>query len=167
MKKQIFILSLAILLITSVMAIGITFPDGDGGSWCGDEICDNYEEYNESNSLTIYYCPYDCGVLTSSAWCESTYNLIFERDCSDTDCPVCGGSSCDITRISDSSLNSWCTSNGYSKSGCSIDCPFPSAEKFAFFSITGNKCKDGLIIIGLILLIGGIIGGYYYKKNKR
>ena len=149
-KLLITIISLAIFLVClngiSAMA-----------SYCGDGICDNYEAYNESNVLSIYNCPMDCGVLISSRWCEDIYTLIAERDCPVCSvCPTCGGcSECTVSRISNTDLNNWCVSNLYSKTTCQLVGEVQTTEGDYMW-----------IIYWLIFLIIGIVLGYYYRKTR-
>lgn len=142
----ILMMGLAILIsINGVLAIGISIL-------CGDEYCD--ESYTENNPLSMNYCPIDCGITTSSTWCEDTYALIPEIDCPTTTCPTCGDVSCTTSRISNPTLNNWCLSEGYSKTICSAG------------SGTGADSTINKYNWLIFLIIGGIIG-YYYKKNKR
>lgn len=155
-------MSLAIFLITINGVMGIV-------NYCGDGNCDRYSEsYDESNPLLNVYCPQDCGVLVNEEWCRDGYTLIDNSECptSNSTCPTCstcpacncGTSTCDISRISDSNLRSWCTSNGYStSSGTCSTSSSGSTDKVDEYS------KYYWLVF---LIIGGVIG-YYYKKYKK
>jgi hypothetical protein len=153
MKNKIFLLIgillyFALLSISNVKAIA---------SYCGDGYCTNYgDEYNESNPLSIYYCPLDCGIQTSSTWCENTYTLIPLIDC-----PACGGCpTCDTSRISESNLNYWCLSHGFSIGSTNQTPPSTSSKALDFI-------KKYWYVFWIIFFVIGLIIGYYLKKNKR
>jgi hypothetical protein len=147
MKKQIIILMFLVVLIylvlpTNVSAIAV---------YCGDTICNDFEDYTESNPLSLYYCPSDCGILVNSSWCEGTYSLIPEDDC--PTCPTCGGSACDISRISNEDLTNWCSSsNNYVSSNSGQQ--ETETNKYIYWII--------FLIIGFV--IGGGIKKYFNKK---
>jgi hypothetical protein len=122
--------------------------------YCGDGVCANYEYYNETNPANAYYCPSDCGILATEAWCRSHYSLLIPTECPATSCPCppCGGCSCDISRISSTELNNFCLTHGYSISGSqSLLSPTSS-------SLTNNW---------LIFLIIGAAIGYFIAKKRR
>jgi hypothetical protein len=144
MKKQIILLvSLALFLVCLNGIDAMTL-------YCGDGYCDS--AYYESDPLSEFYCPVDCGARVNETWCDETY----PRDCPDTtcpDCPTCGTcSACTISKLPTSDLTSWCTSNGYSSSQAST--PVTKKNNFAW-------------IFWLILLIIGFVLGYYYRENKK
>ena len=139
MKTQIIILSFAFFLfIASTSAIS---------SYCGDDYCS--DTFGEADPLSEFYCPGDCGIRTNSSWCEETYGLETPRDC--PTCPTCSGSTCDISRISNSNLVNWCNTNGYNSGGGSCITPTPENNEKIFW---------------LIFLVIGFIVGKYWRKFK-
>lgn len=151
MKKQIIVLiSLAFFLVTLNGVHSAMY------SMCGDGYCDT--AYDEGNPTSFYFCPGDCGGRINESWCDTTYPR---------DCPPCSPTStCRAEDIPTFELSNWCGSNGYTKNIST--CPFPWVENIAFIKITGNKCKDGLIILGFgIFLISGIIGFLIKKKRHK
>lgn len=141
MKNKIFLFAiLGFIFLISLSSAMI--------SYCGDGFCQNTDvSFNESNPLLPEYCPSDCGSTVNARWCEDTYALIPRVDC--PTCPTCGGSSCDISRISDSNLNNWCSTNGYSVSGS-----------------CGGNTSDLNKYNWLIFLLVGFGIGYLTTKNK-
>lgn len=143
-----------ILLTISLAFFLICLSGVSAAIWyCGDGICDTGILENDPRSIN--FCPIDCSFTVNETWCDTTYPR---------DCPTCGNCICDVSRISNSDLNNWCSANSNS---CGSDCPFPFAKHFAIISITGNSCKDGIIIIGMLLVTAGLIGGYGYKKKHK
>lgn len=157
-SKLILLISLALFLVCLNGINGATL-------FCGDGYCDT--AYEEENPLSSMYCPVDCGTRVNETWCNETY----PRTCPSCSscCSPCGSSTCDTSRISNTELRNWCSNDGYTKSESMINCPFPFVEKIAFFKITGNKCKDGLIIIGIFIFIVTLILSYllFYRRKKR
>lgn len=140
-NKIFIIIGLVICLISlnGVMAMA---------SYCGDGVCTNIGDYTESNPLTSWFCPLDCGDgIITSRWCEDTFSL------RSGDCPTYNTyPTCDLTRISDSDKNNWCSSNGYSN--------IPS-----IVNKTNTENSDLSKYYWIIfLIVGGIVG--YYIKNK-
>ena len=137
MKKQILL-----LISISLFLFTLSFTSAAILNRCGDGYCDT--NYSENNIRSTYYCPQDCGIPDRN-WCDETY----PRDC--PTCPVCSGSG----------------GSAILSGECSTTCPFPFVENLAFFNITGSKCKDGLIILGVIVLIFGVGSGIIIKSIKK
>jgi hypothetical protein len=128
----------AAIICSFIILNGAVVTSAYTGASCGDDYCTT--EYGEADPTNLNYCPLDCGIRTSSSWCDTTYSRSCP-DCSCTSCPTC-----DTSRLSSSDLGNWCSSNGYSPGSSS-----PTEDNKYYW---------------LIFLVIGLIGGYYYKKKR-
>jgi hypothetical protein len=120
-------------------------------AWCGDDYCTNEDFYNESDTMSVNYCPADCGILTTETWCINIYDLR-------SSCPICSEcSACTTSSISEINLKNWCSTNGYITLSESINIS-PLDILFG---------KYHTYIYWLIFLIMGFVIGHFSVKRKK
>jgi hypothetical protein len=80
-------LSIFFLLTFLLISVNMTSAIAN---YCGDGVCTTYPQaYSEADANSDMYCPADCGILTTSSWCQRTYNLATPTSCPTYQAPIC------------------------------------------------------------------------------